>query len=791
MPEPKIKEKKWNKDLEVPIYEEWEKNRPYSFNPKTNKQIYSIDTPPPYVNAPIHMGHEITYILIDMFARFKRMTGYEVLFPLGLDRNGLPIEVATEKKFKINPWKVPRKEFLKKCRELLEEFSTKSIEIFFRSGISFNSREIGDKPGDMYLTDSDEYRTLTQNTFIDLWKMGLIYEDSRLNNYCPGCKTTVADNEVDYKEVKTFLNEIIFKVKGSNEEIIIATTRPELLCKAAMIVFNPKDERYKHLEGKKAIVPIYNLEIPIKSHPIADPKFGTGIMYMSKAAGDQEAVRFLREVGLEAESCITIEGKMDKSAGFLEGMKVKEARDKIIERLEKEGYMKKKTEINHRVPICERSKHNIEFVSMNEYYLKQLDFLKDVKKISDKINFYSKKNKQLLLDWIKTVSIDWPISRRRFYATEIPLWYCENKDCGEVIVPPKGKYYQPWKDDPPIKKCPKCGGSKFRGEERVFDTWFDSSISPLYILKYGSDFFEKAFPSTLRPQGKEIVRTWLYYTLLRCFQLTKKPVFQDVWIHKHILDGKGHKMSKSMGNVIDPQKLIEQFGVEPIRFWAATEGNLTDGDFRCSNEKIQGEIKFLTKLWNVSRFCSMFPPRDVASIKTTALDKWILNEINELLKFSKERYENYDFHTPAVRIRNFIWETFASHYIEMIKSRVYNEKGEFSKEEQSGAVFTLNLVLDNLLKLLAPIIPFITYKIFQELRGKDIHQEKFPQEGKVKFKIDFTTQELIELNSKIWKYKKDKNMSLAEPIDSFSIPKKFQSIEKELGMHKIQKIKWI
>ncbi len=802
MQQPKLAETNWNKNLEKAIYEEWKKSKVYKFDSKTKKKIYSIDTPPPYVNAPVHMGHCTTYILMDMFARFKRMTGFEVLFPLGLDRNGLPIEVATEKKFNVRPGSIPREKFIEYCKKLLEEFSTKSTETFLRSGISFSSWEPGKNPGDLYFTDSDEYRKLTQSTFIDLWKRGLVYEDKRLNNYCPGCRTTVADNEVDHVDLKTFLNHVNFTVKGKEgtkqvsgpvsnkgeEKITIATTRPELLCTAGMVVYHPDDKRYQHLKGKKAIVPIYNLEIPIQPHPIAKPEYGSGIMYMSKSAGDQNAIRFLIEMKIDPESCITVEGKMDKNSGFLEGMKVEEARKTIIERLEKEGSLVKKEEIIHSTPICERSKHPIEFITMPEYYVKQIDFLDDIRKLSDKINFYSKKNKQLLLDWISSVSIDWPVSRRRVYATEIPLWYCTK--CGEAIVPPKGKYYKPWKEKAPVEKC-KCGSTEFEGETRVFDTWFDSSISPLYILQFveNPEFFKKAFPATLRPQGKEIVRTWLYYTLLRCYQLTGKPAFDDVWIHYHILDGQGRKMSKSLGNVVDPAMLIDKFGAESVRLWAALEGNLVDTDFMCSEDKIQGNGKFLTKLWNVARFISGFGDAPKKQPKLAVLDQWILSELNQLIGFSKEHFEEYDFHNPGVRLRHFVWEIFASHYLELVKARVYNTDGKFTKEEQESAIWTLNQVLDTLLKLLSPIVPFITYKIYKDLRGKDVHMEKFPVAEKIEFE-KFTVDELVEINAAIWKAKRDKNLSLKDGLDSFDIPKKFKDVERELiGMHGIKAVK--
>ncbi len=782
----KLKEPNWAKEMEKPIYEEWKKSKTYSFDKKSKKKIYSIDTPPPYVNAPVHMGHCATYILMDMFARFHRMAGDEVLFPLGLDRNGLPIEVAAQKKFNISVANTPREKFIEYCKKVLEEFSLKSTETFLKSGISFNSWETGDKPGNIYLTDSDEYRALAQSTFIDLLDKGLIYEASRLNNYCAGCRTTVADNEVDHVDAKTFLNEIKFEVKETGEKIIIATTRPELLCTAGMVVYHPDDKRYQSLKNKTAVVPIYNLEIPIKPHPIAKPEYGTGLLYMSKSAGDQNAVRFLIEMEIKPESCITTEGKMDKNAGFLEGLKVEEARKLIIDSLDKQGYLVKKTEIMHSTPICERSGHPIEFITMPELYLKQLDFVKSLKQIAEKTNFHSNKSRQLLLDWINSVSIDWPISRRRIYATEIPLWYC--KKCREPVVPPKGKYYKPWKEKPPVKSCSKCKSTEFEGETRVLDTWFDSSISPLYILKYSEDpeFFKKSFPATLRPQGKDIVRTWLYYTLLRCFQLTGKPAFKDVWINYHILDAQGRKISKRLGNAVDPSELIDRNGAEAVRLWAALEGNLTDTDFMCSEEKIHGNGKFLTKLWNVARFISSFEPPKNKPEKLSVLDEWILFELNNLIGLSRKGFSEYDFHNPTVEIRHFVWEIFASHYLELVKSRAYNNENKFTKQEQDSALWTLNHCLDTLLKLLAPVTPFITYKIYKDLTGKDIHKQEFPEKGKIKNFEKFTTDELISLNSEIWRLKKEKGLSLKDPIE-YKIPEKFKPIEKELlEMHKIK-----
>lgn len=790
MPEklkPKLKKKNWSQELEKPIYEFWKKSKCYKFNRNSKKPVYSNDTPPPYINAPIHIGQATTYVLMDMFARFKRMTGHEVLFPIGLDKNGLPIEFATEKKFNIKLTETPREEFLQYCKTLLEEAGSATMDSFVRMGISFNSFEKGENIGDLYETDSDSYRTITQNTFVDLWNKGLIYEDERITNWDPELQTTLADSEIEYENLQTTFNDIIFKVKKTGEKIVIGTTRPELICTCGMVIYNPQDKRYRKLEGKTAITPIFEKEVPIKSHPLAEIDKGTGLVMMC-SAGDLSDIRFFREMNLDPVIAIEKDGRMNHHAGFLRGLKVKEAREKVIEELKKKNLLVKQAKTTHRTPVSERSGAEIEFIEMKEFYLKQLSYKKDIKKLANKINFYSKESKKLLIDWIDSVSTDWPISRRRYYATEIPLWYC--KKCNETIVPKKGKYYQPWKEKPQIKNCPKCKSKDFEGETRVFDTWFDSSISPLYILMYERDknFFNKHLPCTIRTQGKEIVRTWLYYTLLKCYLLTGKSIFKDVWVNYHIVDEKGHKMSKSKGNIIDPKDILDKFGAEPFRLWSAVEGNLTKTDFRCSSDRIEGAGKTLTKLWNVARFISMFPKNK--SAKLTDLDKWIVSEMNKLIIFSKNQYEQYDFHSPATRIRHFIWETFSSHYIELAKNRAYNSSKDFTRQEQDSACYTLHYCLDNILKLLAPVIPMLTYKIYKDLKKKDIHFESFPTESK-KYKTLFSTKDIEELNKQIWKAKKDKGLSLRDEIKSLTVPKKLKSIEKDIvKTHNAKEIKF-
>ncbi|MFA4953335.1 MAG: valine--tRNA ligase [Candidatus Pacearchaeota archaeon] len=801
--------KNWNVDIEKQITEKWKKSERYNFDKKSMKPIYSIDTPPPYINAPIHMGHAVTYCFMDMFARYKRMKGFQVLFPLGLDRNGLPIEMGAEKKYKISAFDVGREKFLEYCYKLLEETSTESIDSFAKLGISFSSYKEGKNIGSIYETDSEEYRALTQSTFIDLYKKGLVYEDTRINNWDSKLRTTIADSEIEYKDIPSIFNYIKWKVKETNarkskifgttesgtqdsvgEEIIIGTTRPELICSCGMVIFNPEDKRYKHLEGKIAIEPLFGKEVKIKSHPLAEIEKGTGIVMMC-SAGDLSDIQFFREQNLKPIISINKDGTMNKNAGFLEGLKIKEARKKIIEILKEKKLVVKQEEITHRTPISERSGAEIEFIEMPEFYLKQLKFKSEIKKIVKSINFYPKSSKKILDDWLNSISIDWPISRRRFYATEIPLWHSEKGGKMFVAVPKPGKYYRAWKEKVPedaevflngkfTNKKVKDFDLKWKGEERVFDTWMDSSISELFILKYKQDdsFFKNVYPVSLRPQGKEIVRTWLYYTILRGYLETGKPCFKDVWIHQHILDEKGRKMSKSDGNVIDPQEILRDYGAEALRIWAATEGDLSKQDFICSKDKINAERKTLNKLLNVSRFVMLFEkPKEKP--KLVDLDKLFIDYIEDLGFNIDNSYGNYDFNHPAQWLRFFLWEVFASHYVELVKSRAYNSENKFSKEESDSAKYTLHFLLERLIIFLYPIIPQITSVIAEEKRI-DLFEAKWPTIKLGKSKDLILVKKIMDFNSEVWKIKKEKGISLRDSIEGIKISKELKRFEKDL-----------
>ncbi|MGH9982295.1 MAG: valine--tRNA ligase [Nitrososphaeraceae archaeon] len=791
--EPIITSKSWNHEIESQVLRSWDLENLYSFTLRKNNNndnVFVIDTPPPYPSGkPWHIGAAAHYAQIDMIARTARMHGNNVMFPIGIDRNGLPVEIYTEKKYNVRMRQMPREKFLELCKTALDDLEKDMIEIMINLGLSGNFKEY-------YRTDSIEFRTLTQKTFIDLWNKGLIYISNRPNNYCIDCGTTISDAEVIYDDLPTNLFYMYFSIAENNKnQLVVASTRPELLFACQAVIINPKDNRYSHLIGKEVILPLFKRKVPILTHHSAKSDFGSGVV-MVCSYGDRNDVQVFRELNLKEIISIDKNGYTTPFAGNYKNLKLKHARQKIIEDLRREGLIEKEENIIHRSPICERSKTQIEIIPLQDYYLKQLEYIPILKELSKKLNFYPPVHKQILKDWLNAISIDWPISRRRFYGTEIPVWFCQN--CKLPNLPKSGIYYQPWKEKPPFATCANCGFNEFNGEEKTFDTWMDSSITPLFISKFSqaNEFYSRTYPATIRPQAKDIIRTWLYYTMLRCYQLTEKLPWPNVWIMGYGVDEKGKKMSKSKGNVVDPLPIIQKYGADTFRFWSASETNLGQ-DFRCSEQSISNSQKFLSKLWNLGRFLSSFEvPKDLSSTESLKnknllhTDKWILSELNKLINTCIKGYENYNFFIPATSIRDFTWNVFASHYVEMIKGRVYDDENE---NFQISSLYTLHRCFSTILLLVAPICPFITDKLWKTLYSSEsIHKQRFPKTDDFFKEFEKYTEKIIEFNSLVWNKKKNSiNPTTGKPLSlkdstSISVPSELTEFEHDLKtMHNI------
>lgn len=765
-----ISQKAWDPRIEDEMLERWGREGLHA-RPEADS-YYTIDTPPPYPSGrPWHIGAAAHYAQIDMIARAARMEGRAVYFPIGIDRNGLPVEIYTEKKHNIRMRDVPRGEFLEMCREALDQLESEMVQIMRALGMS------GELDG-RYHTDTPQYRSMTQATFIRLWREGRIYLATRPNNYDWASGTTIADAEIAYRDVPSKLVGMRFVVEGS-DPITIASTRPELLCACRAVIVNPDDTRYAGMIGKEATVPVYGHTVRIHAHPSARPDFGSGAV-MVCSYGDHNDVALFRELGLEEVISVGMDGRMTPAAGKYAGLRPKRARDSIIQDMREAGILEYERDITHRTPVSERSGTPVEIVPMDEYYVKQKDQIGRMRELADSIVFHPPMHRQILHNWLDSITIDWPVSRRRYYGTEVPVWYCDS--CGLPHVPEPGRYYQPWREEYPGEKCDSCGDKAFTGETRTLDTWMDSSISPLFVSGYDRDpgLFEKAYPTAVRPQSKDIVRTWLYYTLLRCDLLTGRAPWREAWIMGYGLDERGLKMSKSRGNAIDPYPVIQKYGADAFRLWSASEVN-HGYDFRCNEQKIDSMRKFLSKIWNVSRLLSEFPPTGEAD--PLPADSWILYELDRLVEKCREGYRSYNFFVPATAVREFTWNLFAAHYIEMVKRRA--RRDGFTESEGAAAVHTMHTVLSTILRLLAPIVPFITDHLWRALYSEEsVHLQRLP-EARDADPPGVVAADVVTFNSMVWNKKKAAGLSLKDEI-SVDIPEGLLPMAADLrAMHNI------
>ena len=820
---PKITDKRWTIDLEKRIQESHYDDNPnrYSFDSNSDKELFVIDTPPPYPSGTWHIGAVAQYSMIDVIARSQRLIGKEVLFPWGVDRNGINIEFTVEKKTGKKMRTYERGEFLDLCKETIELYTQSMRHTAKRVGLSCDY-------DNEYLTDSPNYRSVTQSIFIDLFKKGDIIEDLRPNIYDPIEGTTIADAEVQRISRETLLCDVIWEtVEGS--ELLISTTRPELICACGVVMVHPDDERYKDLVGKRVKLPLpvngRSDTVEIQTHPSVKADFGSGIL-MVCSFGDQNDVSVFRELGLKPFQAIDLEGKMTEISGPLHGHTVLDARKLAISILEDTGKLSSKENRLQDIPVSERGSNPVEIILLKEWYVKQTHVIDRLSELSENCNFIPERNRQFLHDWMDGISIDWPISRRRWYHTEVPIWYSE--DSSKVIVPPSGTYVQPWRDMPPLGSevldretrefvamyddiAESLG--KIVGETKVFDTWMDSSNSNLFVSGYLNNpkMFERSFPTALRPQGKEIVRTWLYYTMLKSALLLDKPAFKNIWIDGLGMDPWGRKMSKSLGNGIDADSVLEcgaggrtgswkirgpegkqvslkanKIGSECFRLWKACEAQVGD-DFHINPEEIESKyFGILTKVFNVARFASQFDvPDDLENLPNNLPneDRWILSVFDAMMDDVQNFWKDMDIYNATQSIKGFATGVFPGHWLEMSKSRLYD--GDYA------ASWTIHRIVRDLLITFSPVCPFFTDYLSTVLYGasavdaRSYPLQVFSSNTNTNAYLQLT-ELLIDFNSSTWKAKKDQGLSLKSEIRGISVPSELDEFKDALtSMHNL------
>jgi valyl-tRNA synthetase len=744
----------------------WEKNNIYAFDPKSKKPVFSIDVPPPYASAGhLHIGHALHYTQFEIIARMRRMAGYNVHFAPCFDNNGLPTEKYVEEKFNISKSSTTKTEFRKLCLEESRKVEKSYADrVFKKLGHSYDWNLL-------YTTIDPEAQKVAQMSFIDLFRKGLVYRSEEPTLWCTHHQTALAQAEVEDLQRNTKLNHIYFDLERGGK-IEIATTRPEFLASCVAIFVHPNDKRHKKLVGKKVIVPIFDYRVPVLTDETVDPEFGSGIM-MVCTFGDTADIEKWKKHKLPTKVMFDKEGRMNDLGGPYKGLTLKEAQERIIHDLKKEGRLFKQEELSQTVGSCWRCSTPIEYIITKQWFIKTLDFKKQLVSQGRKIKWYPDFYRHRYEDWTNNLAWDWCISRQRFYGIPIPVWYC--KKCNNVMVADE-------KDipvDPEVNKpkaC-KCGSKDFVPEKDVFDTWMTSSMSPEIAIRWleKPQNFRKMFPTSLRPQSHDIIRTWAFYTILKAYHHFREIPWKEIALGTYVLDPKGRGMHKSKGNALWTEDLLAKYSVDVVRYWVGTATFGEDLPFQ-ERVLVTGQ-RFLTKLWNASRFVLMHLEGEVKKPELELIDRWLLSKLNDLTKNAKQLYFNYKTGEANRQIEQFFWHTFCDHYLEIVKDRLYNQ-GRYSKEAVLSAKYTLHHALLAILKMLAPVVPFITEEIyhshFSKFEGKSIHMASWPEyeRGLNDKKAEKVGDMAVDLIAAIRKYKADKRLSMAEPLKEVKVDSK-------------------
>ena len=749
---PKESEKKYK------LY--WEKNKIYTFNPNSTKPIYSIDTPPPTVSGKMHIGHAFSYSQQDFVIRYKRMQGYNIFYPFGTDDNGLPTERLIEKEKNITPQKVGRKEFIKICLNTLnKELRPKYIQDWKSIGISCDWSIF-------YTTINKHCQKISQKSFIDLYKQKREYRKRTPFMWCPECQTAIAQVELKDKEKESQFVYIKFDT-SINKQIVIATTRPELMPACIAIHVHPEDKRYKEFINQKAKIPFFNREVKIYANEDVDPDFGSGAVYHC-TFGDMDDAEWIEKFKIQPIEIMDKDGTLNEKAGKYQGLNSKQARKALIEDLQKAGLIQKIEPIKHVVNTHERCDTEIEILMTDQWFIKYLDLKQQFLKQGSKLNWYPKHMKNRYDNWVKGLKYDWCISRQRYFGIPFPVWYC--KKCNEIILADESQLPVDPLTDKPKDPCPKCKSTSFEPEKDILDTWATSSLTPQIVASLFPKLYKKLYPINLRPQAHDIISFWLFNTVVKSYLHNKINPFEDVVISGWALDPKGKKMSKSKGNIIEPQEMIQKYSADCLRFWAASSKLGEDLPFQ--EKELVAAQRLTTKLWNASKFSfshlenyKLQKPK-----KLEILDLWLLIKLNQLVKSSTDAFDKYEYSRTKIETENFFWNIFCDYYLEIIKDRLYNSNKR-GKQQKISAQYTLHYSLLTILKLLAPITPFITEEVYQHYyakkeKCKSIHISSWPEYDPklINKKAEKIGDKTIQLISEVRKFKSKNNKSLKTPV---------------------------
>ena len=747
------KEQKW--------LEYWKENKVYEFKPD-QREVYSIDTPPPTVSGNIHIGHIFSYSQTEMMARYKRIRGYNVFYPFGFDDNGLPSERLVEKEQGKKAAEIGREAFSKLCYNTTDKYEADFQILFSKMGVS-TDWDIH------YKTVSPSTIKVSQLSFLDLIDKGHCYHKESPALWCNECLTSIAQAELETKTIKTTFNYINYSTTDG-ETFTIATTRPELIPAIVCVFVNPNDEEHKHLIGKTAHIPVIDVEVPIMADEKVAIDKGTGVV-MCCTFGDQTDIEWCKKYNLPLKYIFTEDGRNADSVPNYGGMKIKEARKQIIEDLQAGGYVVKIEELEHEVQTHERCGKEVEYSVMNQWFIDIMSHKDDFIKIGNEIKWHPDHMHNRYDEWVNNVAWDWCISRQRYFGVPFPVWYC--KDCGEPIFAKKEDLpVNPLSDKPPVDKCPKCGCTEFNPETDVMDTWATSSVTPLINMKYGEkeNYEDILKPMSLRTNASEIIRTWDFYTIVKSFYHFGQRPWDNVMISGFVMASKGEKISKSKGNSkVEPIDLIGQYSADVIRYWAGSGRLGTDIVF--SEETLQRGRKLVNKIWNVSKFIEMHLQdyEDKEFNDYEYIDKWILGSFQEMEKGFIKYLDDYEVGLALNHLEKFFWN-FCDNYIEIVKHRLYRPE-EFGDTPRYSGQKTVYTILYKLLQDFSIFFPFITEEIYQELYhdAKSIHLTEI-KSLEFNFESEVKNGDLmIEIISQARGEKSNNNLSLKTPIKNLDV----------------------
>ncbi len=758
-------------EIEQKWQAKWEEMGIYHYDWNDKSRVpYSIDTPPPYPSGELHMGNVLNWTYFDMVARFKRMQGYNVLFPQGWDCHGLGIEIQVEKQNNIRKRDLPPDQFRNMCMALVERYIAMMKEGILKLGCSIDWTT-------EYKTMNPDYWRRTQLSFILLQKSGFMYRGTHPVNWCPRDETAIADAEVDHVKKEGTLHYIRYQLEGSSEYLLIATSRPEFIPACVAVEVNPKDERYNKYIGRKISVPLMNREVTIIGEESVDPKFGTGVVQIC-TYGDKEDVKTVMKHKLPVIRLLTDNGRISEAGCKYAGLYINQARAAIVEDLTAAGLLEKSEKIMQEVSVCDRCKTHVEILEQKQWFMNSRKLTDDVEKATNAMVWYPDYMKNRLIDWAKALDWDWVISRQRLFATPIPVWYC--KGCGELILAQEDWVpIDPKLEGPRIEKCPKCGGTEFTPEQDVFDTWMDSSITVAVHAGWPDRAdWKRLYPASIHTSGTDIIRTWAYYLIVRHLALFNEKPFNSVLINGMVLGSDGRKMSKSLKNYAAAPEVLNKNGADATRQWAAG-GGATGSDIPYRTQDVEYGRRFLVKLWNASGFASKlledYKPNSEAKIELQLLDKWIISKTENLTKKVTESFEKCQFNIAVEDIRNFTWHVFCDYYLEAVKDRLY-QPDIHGQESRLAAQYTLYEVLYRIVQMLAPVIPHLTEEIYQymffEGKGyKSLQVSQWPKFNPVL--VDETAEKngdlIIAIMGEVRHDKAEKKMPLNAPIKNMTI----------------------